>query len=66
MTAKNKQYEGLHPKNIHLDPTVFEILEWDAKRQGRNLKNYIEHELNEKARALYMEMKEVHEARNSQ
>ncbi len=39
---KEKRYEGLKPKLIHLNPKVFEILKICAERKNSNLKEYIE------------------------
>lgn len=48
-------------KEIHLPDQVIMVLEHQAKQEGRNLKNYIEYILNEKAQELrpskeYMKM----------
>ena len=39
---KEKRYDGLHAKLIHLEPDTFNILETVAKMKGWNLKQYIE------------------------
>ena len=36
-------------KEVALDANIIELLELQAKREGRKLKNYMEHILNEKA-----------------
>ena len=48
-------------KEIHLPDQVIMVLEHQAKQEGRNLKNYIEYILNEKAQEVrpskeYMKM----------
>lgn len=48
---REKRYEGLKPKLIHLSPKTFNLLDACSKIKGLNLKNYIE-ELCEK-QALY-------------
>lgn len=48
-------------KEIHLPEKVILLLEYQAKKEGRNLKNYIEYILSEKANEMqpskeYMQM----------
>jgi hypothetical protein len=39
-------------KEISLDPEILSVLEFQAKKQGRNLKNYLEFILTEKANSF--------------
>lgn len=39
-------------KEVSLDPEILSILEFQAKKQGRNLKNYLEFILTEKANSF--------------
>ncbi len=39
-------------KEVSLDPEILSVLEFQAKKQGRNLKNYLEFILTEKANSF--------------